>query len=46
MHNGNSIDPYQLASQKPVDMDLHCLQEGILTAAGQIFQNNMIKDLS
>ena len=29
MHNGNSVDPYQLASQKPVDMDFHCLQEGI-----------------
>ena len=25
----NSVDPDQLASWKPADMDLHCVQKGI-----------------
>ena len=30
----NSVDPNQLASQKPADLDIHCLQNRYIHVSG------------
>ena len=34
----NSVDPNQLASKKPADLDLHCFQNMVYLCLGQIKQ--------
>ena len=40
-HSGNSVDPDQLASQKPADQDLHCFQNRLNIAGFSMVTVNM-----